>query len=362
MEATWFAIVSAMLAVYAVLDGFDFGVGAVHRRVARTDEEQRAVLAAIGPVWDGNEVWLIAAGGVLFVAFPRVYATAFSGFYLALMIVLWLLILRGVAIEFRSHQDNPLWREFWDTVFSLSSALLAVVLGATIGNLIRGVPLSEKGLSGMPLFTDFRPGREPGILDWYTGLVGLFTLAALAGHGALYLAWRTTGPVRERSLAFARRAWKVVLALWAAATAATAWVRPEALSGLAARPWALAFVALAIAGAWGAFRFPRRGRDLAAFLSSSAFVLGMVATALAGNYPFWLRSTLDPAYSLTATNSASAPYGMAVALTWWAVGMVLVAGYFTYLFRSMGGKVGAGSAPYLESTGPGAKHPPQQRA
>ena len=116
MEIVWFAIVSAMLAVYAVLDGFDFGVGVLHRLVARTDEERRTVLAAIGPIWDGNEVWLIAAGGVLFVAFPNVYATAFSGFYMALMIVLWLLILRGIAIEFRSHQDNPLWREFWDTV------------------------------------------------------------------------------------------------------------------------------------------------------------------------------------------------------------------------------------------------------
>jgi len=339
MEAVWFAIVSAMLAVYAVLDGFDFGVGILHRLVARTDEERRTVLAAIGPIWDGNEVWLIAAGGVLFVAFLRVYATGFSGFYLALIIVLWLLILRGVAIEFRSHHENPLWREFWDTIFMVASALLAVVFGATLGNLIRGVPVGEDGLRGMPLFTNFRPGREPGILDWYTGLVGLFTLVALAVHGALYLAWRTAGPVRERSLAFARGAWKAALGLWAAATAATAWVRPEALAGLVARPWAFAFVALALAGAWGVFRFPGRGRDLAAFLSSSAFLFGMVAATLAGIYPFWLRSTLDPSYSLTASNSASDRYGMGVALIWWLIGIALVACYFTYLFRSMRGKV-----------------------
>ena len=189
-------------------------------------------------------------------AFPRVYATAFSGFYMALMIVLWLLILRGVAIEFRSHQDHPLWREFWDTVFSLASVLLAVVFGTTLGNLVRGVPLGKDGLPGMPLFTNFRPGREPGILDWYTGLVGLFTLVALAGHGALYLVWRTTGPVRERSLAFARTAWKAVIVLWIAATAATAWVQPDAFFNLVARPWALVFVALSVAGIWGAFRFP----------------------------------------------------------------------------------------------------------
>src|SRR6266436_346348 len=163
MVAVWFGLVSGMLAVYAVLDGFDFGVGAVHHIVARTDEERRTVLAAIGPVWDGNEVWLIAAGGVLFMAFPRVYATAFSGFYLALMIVLWLLILRGVAIEARSRQENPLWREFWDTTFALASALLAVVLGVALGNVVRGVPVDGTGLFFIPLFTDFQPGAHPGI-------------------------------------------------------------------------------------------------------------------------------------------------------------------------------------------------------
>jgi cytochrome bd ubiquinol oxidase subunit II len=339
MEVAWFAIVSGMLAVYAVLDGFDFGVGIVHRLVARTDEERRTVLAAIGPVWDGNEVWLIAAGGVLFMAFPRVYATAFSGFYLALMVVLWLIVLRGVAIEFRSHQDHPLWRELWDTVFSAASALLAVAFGTTLGNLVRGVPLRREGLPGMPLFTDFRPGPEPGILDWYTGLVGLFTLATLAGHGALYLAWRTEGPVRERSLGLARGIWKAALVLWGVATVATARVRPDLFRDLATRPWTLAFVALASAGAWGALRLPGRGRELAAFLGSSAFLFGLVATALAGNYPFWLRSTLDLSDSFTATNSSSARYGLGAALVWWAVGIALVAGYFTHLFRSVRGKV-----------------------
>jgi cytochrome d ubiquinol oxidase subunit II len=361
MEAIWFVIVSGMLAVYAVLDGFDFGVGAIHRIVARTDEERRTVLAAIGPVWDGNEVWLIAAGGVLFMAFPRVYATAFSGFYLALMVVLWLLILRGVAIEFRSHQDNPLWREFWDTVFSLASALLAVVFGTTLGNLLRGVPLGADGLRGMPLFTNFLTGGQPGILDWYTGLVGLFTLTALAVHGALYLAWKTIGPVRERSVAIAREAWKVALFLWAAATAATAWLRPDLFSALVSRPWALPFVALAIAGAWGAYRFPRRGQELAAFLSSCAFLLGMLAATLAGQYPFWLRSTLDPSFSLTALNAVSDRYALGVALIWWAFGMALVVCYFTLLFRWMRGKVGVQPGPSYGSAVADRVEPPGQR-
>src|SRR5216684_3596677 len=175
MEMVWFAIVSAMLAVYVVLDGFDFGVGILHGFVAKNDVERRTVLAAIAPVWDGNEVWLVAAAGLLFLAFPRVYSAAFSGFYLALMIVLWLLILRGIAIESRSRQENPLWREFWDTIFSVASVFLAVELG-----------------------------RQPGVFDWYTALVGAFTLCALAGHGALYLVWKTTGPVQARSRLWAR--------------------------------------------------------------------------------------------------------------------------------------------------------------
>jgi cytochrome d ubiquinol oxidase subunit II len=263
---------------------------------------------------------------------------------MALMIVLWLLILRGVAIEFRSHQDNPLWREFWDTVFVLASALLAVLFGTTLGNLIRGVPLGKEGLHGMPLFTNFLTGRQPGILDWYTALVGFFTLAALAVHGALYLVWRTAGPVQERSLTFARAARKAMLVLWAASTVATGWVQPHVITSLFARPWAAPFVAIAIAGAWGIIRFARQGHELAGFISSSAFLLGMVATVLAGHYPYWIRSTIDPSYDIAVSNNLSARHGMGVALVWWTVGIVLIAGYFTYLFRSMRGKVAVDTA------------------
>jgi cytochrome d ubiquinol oxidase subunit II len=213
----------------------------------------------------------------------------------------------------------------------------------------------------MPLFTNFLIGRAPGILDWYTGLVGLFTLAALSVHGALYLVWRTTGPVRERSLAFARAAWKVALVLWIAATAATLWVRPEVFSALAARPWALPFVAVAIAGAWGAHRFPSRGGELAGFLSSSAFLVGMLAATLAGQYPYWLRSTLDPALSLTALNAATDHYGLGVALYWWPVGIALAVGYFTFLFRWMRGKVGVETVPSYGSAVAGRVDSPEPR-
>src|ERR1700685_75911 len=244
MDIIWFAIVTAMLTIYVVLDGFDFGVAILHRFVARTDDERRTVLAAIGPVWDGNEVWLIAAGGVMFLAFPRVYSAAFSGSYLALMIVLWLLILRGMAIESRSQQANPLWREFWDTTFAISSALLAVVLGTSLGNVVRGVPLDSTGWFAVPLFTNLQPGPRPGIFDWYTTLVGIFTFCVLSGHGAIYLAWKTPGVVQSRSRNWARRAWLVAVPLLALVTEATARIQPTIFTNLLLRPWSLGFVVL----------------------------------------------------------------------------------------------------------------------
>jgi cytochrome d ubiquinol oxidase subunit II len=341
METVWFAIVSAMLAVYVVLDGFDFGVGILHRFVAKNDVERRTVLAAIAPVWDGNEVWLVAAGGLLFMAFPKVYSAAFSGFYLALMIVLWLLILRGIAIESRSHNENPLWREFWDTVFSFASALLAVVLGASLGNMVRGVPLDATGFFAIPLFTDFRPGVEPGIFDWYTTLVGVFALCLVAGHGALYLVWKTTGPVQVRSAVGARAIWLAVVPLWVLVTGATLWVQPEIFANLLARPFSWGLVLLMLCGLGGVFLFLSRGRELPAFLSSSAFIVGLLAATMTGSYPNWLRSTLDPAHGLTASNSASQSYALQVGLVWWSIGIALAGGYFVYLFRSVRGKVGS---------------------
>src|SRR6267142_63721 len=169
----WFWLVAIMITAYVVLDGFDLGAGVLHLFIAKTDQERRAVIRTIGPVWDGNEVWLIAGGGTLYFAFPLLYASGFSGFYLPLMIVLWLLILRGIGIELRSHFDEPLWQQFFDFLFWVSSALLTIFFGAAMGNVIRGVPLNPEGYFFEPLWTDFRVGTSPGILDWYTVLTGL---------------------------------------------------------------------------------------------------------------------------------------------------------------------------------------------
>src|SRR6202022_4756210 len=221
MGTIWFCLVAIMLTVYVLLDGFDLGAGAVHLLGAKTDSERGQVLASIGPVWDGNEVWLLAAGGTLYFAFPALYASGFSGFYLPLMMVLWLLILRGSSIEFRNHIKSAVWRPLWDCLFSSSSLLLAVFLGAALANVVRGVPLDSSGYFFEPLWTDFRLGEETGILDWYTILVGVLSLLVLTMHGALWVEMRTTGAVNERSAKIASNVWWGVLILTAVITTIT---------------------------------------------------------------------------------------------------------------------------------------------
>lgn len=340
METLWFALAAGMLATYVVMDGFDFGAGGLHLLVARNDRERRQVLAAIGPFWDGNEVWLLAAGGVLFLAFPTVLASGLSGFYLAIFLVLWTLILRGIAIEFRSHVDDRLWRSFWDTTFAVASALAPVLFGAALGNLLRGVPLSPEGWFALPLFASFSPSGELGILDWYTVLVGAFALVAILHHGALFLAWRTDGVVRERSLDAASRLFPATLALWLLASFATARLAPQMADHLAARPLAWAATALFLAGLGGTLLARRAGRDLAAFVASCAFLFGLLAATAAVLYPTMLpAATVAP--SLTAQNAAAAPHSLRVALLWWPVGLLLAIGYYVVLFRLHRGKAQA---------------------
>ncbi|MGA3044431.1 MAG: cytochrome d ubiquinol oxidase subunit II, partial [Bryobacteraceae bacterium] len=204
MQTIWFMLVAVMIAVYVVLDGFDLGAGIVGLLVARTDREKRQVLRSIGPVWDGNEVWLLAGGGTLYFAFPALYASSFSGFYLPLMMVLWLLILRGISIEFRNHIDSLVWKPFWDAVFGGASALLAIFFGAALGNVVRGVPLDSANEFFLPLWTNFGLGRDVGILDWYTVLVAVAAFATLTMHGAHWVALKAEGELEQRARKVAR--------------------------------------------------------------------------------------------------------------------------------------------------------------
>ena len=341
MVEVWYGIVALMLTLYVVLDGFDLGAGMLHVVVARTDAERRQVLAAIGPYWDGNEVWLIAAGGALFAAFPKAMAAGLSGFYLAIVLLVWCLLLRGISIEFRSHVGDPLWRSFWDTVLALASGLLALFFGAALGNLLRGLPLRPDGWFGLALFTDFTARPPVGILDWYTVLVGTFAMLALALHGALYLAWRTDGAVRERSLAIARPAAWIAVIAWPLVTWATVAVHPAMFAAFARRPLAWMGLALALAGAIAIAAGLRRGRDLAAFLGSSGFIAGLLIATAASLFPVMLRAVPDASLSITAYAASNDLHGLRVALGWWSLGFPLAIIYLVVLFRLHRGRAAA---------------------
>src|SRR5215475_12197197 len=229
MGFVWFWLVAAMLVAYVVLDGFDLGVGILHLFLARNEQERQLMLRTIGPVWDGNEVWLIAGGGTLYFAFPLLYASAFSGFYLALMIVLWLLIMRGCAIELRMQIPMGVWKSFFDGLFFFSSAMLAIFFGAALANVIRGVPIQPDGYFFLPLWTNWRIGPQPGILDWYTVIGGLLALVALSVHGALYVAVKTEGELQLRARKAAGYLWIALLLLTMASLPASVIARADML-------------------------------------------------------------------------------------------------------------------------------------
>jgi cytochrome d ubiquinol oxidase subunit II len=339
LATLWFCLVAVMITMYVILDGFDLGVGTVYLFAGRDHGERRALLRSIGPVWDGNEVWLLAAGGTLYFAFPQLYSVAFSGFYLPLIIVLWLLMGRGVAIELRGHVDDKLWKSAWDVIFSLSSALLALFFGVALGNVVRGVPIDESGWFFSPLWTDFRLGAERGVIDWYTLLSGIAALAALALHGALWGALKTAGALNRRLTAIVPRLWLAVAALTVLLSLVSFAVQPKIGNSFTTRPWGVIFPLIAVAGLLALRRYAARGAERRAFLASCGYLLGMMTSVVFGLYPWVLPAGPDASRSLTVADAATADYGLAVGLAWWIPGMALVAAYFVYTYRSFAGKV-----------------------
>src|SRR6267143_1468808 len=325
MGTLWFCLIAMMIIVYVLLDGFDLGAGAIHLMVAKTDEERRQVLASIGPVWDGNEVWLVAAGGTLFFGFPALYASGFSGFYLPLMIVLWLLILRGTSIEFRNHIISRVWYPFWDFLFSASSLLLAVFFGAALGNVVRGVPLDASGYFFEPLWTNFRLGEETGILDWYTIFVGGLALLALAMHGGLWVQMKTSGAVSSRAGKLAGQAWWGVVVLTALVTAVTFRVQSQLKENFSTWPGGFVFPLLALTGIAGVSFALRGHNERKAFLASCAYLTGMLTSVVFGVYPMVLPAR-NTVYSLTVRTARAGEYGLKIGLVWWIIGMILAAG------------------------------------
>jgi cytochrome d ubiquinol oxidase subunit II len=348
MQTIWYFLVAAMLIAYVVLDGFDIGAGIIHYLVARTEEDRASVIGSIGPVWDGNEVWLIAGGGTLFFAFPLLYASAFSGFYLPLTIVLWLLIFRGVGIELRKHVPVPIWQDFFDACFVFGSALLAVFFGAALANVIRGVPLGPDHFFFLSLWTDWNVGPNPGILDWYTVIGGIVAVIALTIHGALWVALKTENGLHERSRLLAVRALPALALLTVISLAATMKVRPSTLDNYMRYPILFVIPAGVVAALGAIYFFSRQGESRAAFLASAAYLWLMLLGAAVGLYPALLPSTLNRTYDITIYNAASGPYALSIGLIWWGFGIALAIAYFILVYRMFSGKIQPAPSGYGE--------------
>jgi cytochrome bd ubiquinol oxidase subunit II len=345
MASLWFWIVAVMVTTYVVLDGFDLGAGAIYLLAAKTDEERRRVLRAIGPVWDGNEVWLLAAGGTLYFAFPQLYASSFSGFYLPLMIVLWLLMLRAIGIEFRAHLDNPVWQGFFDVIFSVSSILLAVFFGAALGNVVRGVPLDSTGYFFEPLWTTFKLGSQVGILDWYTVLIGGMALVTLTAHGSYYVALKTDADLGRRARGFALLCWPLQFFLTVSAMVATYFIRPDIMTNYGDHPIGILVPIVVVSSLAVMLWANPQGKEKLAFLASSLYIVGMMVGAAFALYPVVLPAR-DHRYDLTIYNTAAASHGLSVGLVWWTFAAVLALAYFAFVYRMFRGKVQLGEGHY----------------
>ncbi len=339
MIALWYAIVSLMLIVYIALDGSNFGAGMLHWFVARTPEERRQVVAAIGPLWSWHEVWLVGFGGTLLAVFPGLMASAFAGYYLALFLILWGLILRGTSIEVGGHINDRLWQGFWDFVFVFSNFLLAILFGAAAGNVARGVPVDSDGNFSMAFFTNFNVRGNVGLLDWYTISIAIFATAILAAHGATYLTLKTEGPVHDRSSKCARYLWVATVPLFIAISAESWVVRPDAFGRAIHNPfcWLGVIVLLIAIGTLISGRSSHL--EMRAFLGSNFILAGLLTTGGAAIFPVMLYSTLAPENSITAYSAASGENALRLALIWWPVGFALAIVYFVFISRRYLGKV-----------------------
>lgn len=326
LQVTWFLLIGILLAGYAILDGFDLGVGFWHL-FARRDEERRIFLKAIGPVWDGNEVWLLTAGGALFAAFPPVYASVFSGFYLALVLVLLGLIFRVVSIEFRSQLEDPGWRRRWDLAFSLGSVIPALLFGVALGNLVRGIPLDESG--------DYIGGFF-GLLNPYSLLVGVTGLAMFATHGALYLVLKTEGGLRDRARVWASRAWIVYLLLF---LLSATWSLVAHQEGSFLLPLGASLIALvAIVGIEA---FNGAGAGGRAFLASSVSIAALFGAVGSTIFPNLVRASNGASLSLSIFNASASQNSLTVILIIALLGMPVVLGYTIFIYRTFSGPVRA---------------------
>jgi len=333
----WFLLEGVLLAGYALLDGFDLGVGILHPFVAKTDDEKRVSMNSIGPLWDGNEVWLVTFGGALFAAFPEAYATVFSGFYTAFMLLLLSLIFRAVSLEFRSKFESPGWRRFWDWGFFGGSGVAALLFGVAVGNAMLGLPLDAEGNFNGSVLDQLGP---------YPVLVGLMTVALLAVHGGLFLHFKTEGEIQERVRRSVGPLWIAFVALFAITTVITLIAVPRATANFEAYPWAgVAVIAMAL----GVANIPRclkKRLEGQAFVSSCVVIVSLVALFGLALFPNLVTASNDPANSVTIYSAASSPRTLTIMLIIAAIGMPFVLTYSAIIYWTFRGKVRIGEHSY----------------
>lgn len=329
LNVIWYGLVGALLAGYAVLDGFDLGVGALHL-LGRSDEDRRVFLNAIGPFWDGNQVWLVTGGGALFAAFPEAYATAFSGFYMAFILLLFTLIFRGVSIHVRSLRPGARWRSAWDAAFFGSSLLASFLIGVAMGNIAWGVPI-------MPDF-GYR-GSLAQQLNPYAVMTGVTVVALFMMHGAIYLLMKTEGALNERVRGWVRPTIIFFMLMYGLQTLATLLYVPRLAEPFRTQPWLFVVPVASILAIANIPREVHRGREMAAFLSSSAAIVLLLVLLGLGMFPDLIHGNGPSGTSLTCWNAASSPLTLRTMLILAGVGMPLVVGYTIHIYRVFRGKV-----------------------
>lgn len=356
MEITWLSILTFMFVMYAVLDGFDFGAGILALFVAKDEKEGMLIRRSIGPFWDGNEVWLVAGGALMFMAFPTLYASFFSGFYLPLMLVLWLIMGRAISLELRNQIDHPMWKSFWDRLFGLSSLLLALIFGIAFGNILRGVNLGgvSAGVSAYeahyffaPFWTTLFSGEDVGVIDIFTLMVGLIATMTFTLHGGNWVLLK----IEDNELSDRIKKSNVILSVTVLTLMVISFhLLPDIQPRIADRltqNWPLLFIPMvSLIALIANTTFQKKDKPLAAFICSSFFITGMFVTAIAGLFPSLLPSTNQVNPDITIYSAATSEYGLNVAIVWWILGIVLITGYTIMIHWIYRGKLAKGSETY----------------
>jgi len=350
MEVFWYLIIALVLAIFFILDGYNFGVGIIHLFLAKTEKDKELITKSAGLFWDFNEVWLVAGGGMLFMAFPTFYASVFSGFYLPLIIVLWLIVFRAIGLEFRGQFNFQMWKDIWDTSFGVSSLLLALFFGIALGNVVRGVNLGgvENGISAyephyffLPLWdSSFSPLSEtPGIIDWFTIIIGLIAVLTLAIHGANWIILKTNSSINNQLKMVIFKLTILLAVLTIVSLLVWQLVNPNSLDNFIDKPYLIIFPLIYFSGLVGLFFIKRFKKEVYGFIASTLVIVGGITSSLASLFPVILPSTHDQNESLTIYNTSASEYGLSVALGWGIIGFILVIVYIIVQKRLLSGKI-----------------------